>query len=1054
MKARQRPTAASSAVRMASGTPRPPIRQPQATMPCERERRHELARKERETQAQQQKAKPAPKQLLSKQEKNKAKETKAPTSTTALATVKENAGDEETARLRLQLEHLAQLSEQDFEREFRQWMKQEGVECKVHTQLRSELINSFTSTPLGQLLSKVCAKVSATPLSPLELALHTLVSEFLYAQSCHFTLSVYCSETPQQQALPNFEERANFRFDADELQQLLSQLLGQPQQQLQQRVTQLYAEQQQSLLLALLQALLQSTAMQQSSSHAQTQTVPNVCLPAGSAPASNSQLYLAKQLTVNADASAVYLGLELSQSLHGVQQQLAQLLLPMQQLWKSCAPPVEVITPAAFEQLVQQELQARQALTEPLMPGQTAVQLPPLQSPTQSQLSTETAATAAASSLSSSPPPLPELHTEQLASLAMVQQSLQSLQGALQQRKQCAASTLQRLEAMLGELAGCVQALSNVLNLAMEQEYAVGKHKGYKHGYREGLQQAKQQHKEKAAAAAAAQPTQSAAAATQTEPTAAAAPAELQTVGTQTTPPALTHAASNTTALPALAHASSQTAAAPPAASKRSYEQWIHEMLHSSSGKIFLDRVELSLNKALELQKQRLDELYQIKMRHHAEMLRLNRRQSNWRSLCQHVERDSHTAEARELVRNIFRLLEHYEAHHQLLADKIKQTELAAQQATRIQPVWQSPPPAPAPAPAAVPLKPRMQSVATNTQLETPPPPPQSELKPKAKVTPSRPSFNEALLCAKTRMQQLEQESDLLEQSFLGYLERARSQQQQLQLRASFALERQQLQLPLDCLLPRAAEPSEPDAAPPPPPPPPLVLPPSPCSSSSSELEQESYRFTNAIAVARRKLFEQLQANAIAEPAPAPAPSVPTQQLLETQEAHTLLQRVEATLARVSQPASLQLRLAEAANTTPESSSAELPAASRKLQRSLAKMQQLFGESKPAQQAARAWSAPIRPYTRPQSVPMPRPHTAPSQLRLPTPTAAVQQPSPLLALLDDDTSAGSSSSLASIEALPRSYAQLLTQANDKVIDASSPTSQLTSSVEFWRRLNL
>ncbi|XP_033150402.1 uncharacterized protein LOC108604999 [Drosophila busckii] len=1024
MKARQRPTAASSAVRMASGTPRPPIRQPQATMPCERERRHELARKERETQAQQQKAKPAPKQLLSKQEKNKAKETKAPTSTTALATVKENAGDEETARLRLQLEHLAQLSEQDFEREFRQWMKQEGVECKVHTQLRSELINSFTSTPLGQLLSKVCAKVSATPLSPLELALHTLVSEFLYAQSCHFTLSVYCSETPQQQALPNFEERANFRFDADELQQLLSQLLGQPQQQLQQRVTQLYAEQQQSLLLALLQALLQSTAMQQSSSHAQTQTVPNVCLPAGSAPASNSQLYLAKQLTVNADASAVYLGLELSQSLHGVQQQLAQLLLPMQQLWKSCAPPVEVITPAAFEQLVQQELQARQALTEPLMPGQTAVQLPPLQSPTQSQLSTETAATAAASSLSSSPPPLPELHTEQLASLAMVQQSLQSLQGALQQRKQCAASTLQRLEAMLGELAGCVQALSNVLNLAMEQEYAVGKHKGYKHGYREGLQQAKQQHKEKAAAAAAAQPTQSAAAATQTEPTAAAAPAELQTVGTQTTPPALTHAASNTTALPALAHASSQTAAAPPAASKRSYEQWIHEMLHSSSGKIFLDRVELSLNKALELQKQRLDELYQIKMRHHAEMLRLNRRQSNWRSLCQHVERDSHTAEARELVRNIFRLLEHYEAHHQLLADKIKQTELAAQQATRIQPVWQSPPPAPAPAPAAVPLKPRMQSVATNTQLETPPPPPQSELKPKAKVTPSRPSFNEALLCAKTRMQQLEQESDLLEQSFLGYLERARSQQQQLQL------------------LPESK------------PPPPAASFFFWRGSSSSELEQESYRFTNAIAVARRKLFEQLQANAIAEPAPAPAPSVPTQQLLETQEAHTLLQRVEATLARVSQPASLQLRLAEAANTTPESSSAELPAASRKLQRSLAKMQQLFGESKPAQQAARAWSAPIRPYTRPQSVPMPRPHTAPSQLRLPTPTAAVQQPSPLLALLDDDTSAGSSSSLASIEALPRSYAQLLTQANDKVIDASSPTSQLTSSVEFWRRLNL
>lgn len=53
------------------------------------------------------------------------------------------------------------------------------------------------------------------------------------------------------------------------------------------------------------------------------------------------------------------------------------------------------------------------------------------------------------------------------------------------------------------------------------------------------------------------------------------------------------------------------------------------------------------------------------------------------------MERDSHSsAEARDLVQKIFRLLEHYESHHQILSEKIHQTELAAEQATRILPMW------------------------------------------------------------------------------------------------------------------------------------------------------------------------------------------------------------------------------------------------------------------------------------------------------------------------------------------------------------------------------
>lgn len=56
---------------------------------------------------------------------------------------------DEAAQLRLQLEHLAQLSEHDFEREFRKWMAQEGVEGKIQAHLRTELMQSFHKTALG-----------------------------------------------------------------------------------------------------------------------------------------------------------------------------------------------------------------------------------------------------------------------------------------------------------------------------------------------------------------------------------------------------------------------------------------------------------------------------------------------------------------------------------------------------------------------------------------------------------------------------------------------------------------------------------------------------------------------------------------------------------------------------------------------------------------------------------------------------------------------------------------------------------------------------------------
>ncbi|XP_064555177.1 uncharacterized protein unc isoform X2 [Drosophila montana] len=1072
-------------------------------------------------------------------------------------------------------------------------------------------ISSTPSTAPRWLLSKASATAAQMSqqqncllLSPIALALHTLVAEFLYEQNFHYTLSVFCSEMPHRHTLPDFEGRAEFRFNQEELQQVLTAVLGEHREtpvQFGQTLLQTYGKPKQSLLLALLKTLGDSrrtdlTQVNEStmthraweSRTEATQTEPAACVQS-SPDGDNSHLYQTEELVVAADGRTVFIGPRVSQSLNGVEQQLSQLMHYMDALCKSCAPPVEIIPFKAFEQLLQQEILERERLLvtgQTLGPGQTAIQLPELTQQHETQVARQDGNTVLSPvgpiqlpADSPSVPKLPHLHAEQVASLAMVQQALQKFQQQTHQPQDCMYITLDRLEALVGELAGCVQTLSNVLNLAMEQEYAVGRHKGFKLGYREGFshghymgvqegmqcqkQQQQQQHRD-----------------TSSQTQILSAPCTMQTVATQTRrlrqrhittntdhiQQCLKDAASQTTPAPAPAPAPVPVAAAVPAPApatkaspSRSYEQWIFEMLHSHSGHIFLERVELSLNKALEQQKQRLDELFDVKLRHHAELMRLSRRQSSWRTLCRHVERDSHSSEARELVHKIFRLLEHYEAHHQLLAEKIQQTELAAEQTARIQPVWtdaetnndvcrlpsalskpkcKSPPVPPAstartisasfphsvlglaapstgaapPAPAAAvePPRPQLNSVATNTNGQS-----------KHTIADARPqvvpSFNEALLSAKNRMLQLEQESDLLEQSFLGYLERARAQKQKLNIRASCARERQQIHRTLDSFREWQRRIRREDVQ--------LntVIPPvaSPVYSGS-ELDQDSYQFTNAIAVARRKLFSELQATShpVLPAAAAAAPQLELElelpamanKMLADQVQHEtqhLLSRVEATLARVSQPASLQLMTAESqlgaeleadllssgtltslADMDRLSSGGDggdeaiTPPASRKLQRSMARMNQLFGTHAEAQASTRADALPkpnMKPPSRPWSAPTSilnstcpptalaqRPHTAPSSR---TEVAPAHAGGPnLLGLLDalsdvGNTTANSSSLGSNLgsnlgssldnrpTAMREVYAQLVSNASSASHASSSP-SALSHSLEFWKRVNL
>lgn len=150
---------------------------------CERERKHQAARKEREAQTQAQlRRKPtttptptptpasahpstwlpaATPRIASQrdrarqqqQRQHQSKPSASAGAAPAAAAVPVSASSDsfdEAAQLKLQLEHLTQLSELDFEREFRKWLSQEGVEGKIQEHLRMDLMQSFHKTALGK----------------------------------------------------------------------------------------------------------------------------------------------------------------------------------------------------------------------------------------------------------------------------------------------------------------------------------------------------------------------------------------------------------------------------------------------------------------------------------------------------------------------------------------------------------------------------------------------------------------------------------------------------------------------------------------------------------------------------------------------------------------------------------------------------------------------------------------------------------------------------------------------------------------------------------------
>ncbi|XP_068158216.1 uncharacterized protein unc [Drosophila tropicalis] len=921
-----------------------------------------------------------------------------------------------------QLKQLACLSEDEFEKGFRQWMDQEGIAREMHAQLRMDLINSFNKSSLGRLLSKtaVAVKMNGSPhcllLSPLSMALHTLVAEFLHVQNCHYTLSVYCSEIPHRHALPDFEGHSEFRFSCEELKDILTSVLGEEKHaELKKAVQNLYLDTQpekNSLLLSLVKSLVDSQSARNCNierSHASTMTVQEgvqhctfnqdtealVGNSKSNLNIDSSQSYGAdKNDTITGNSGRdVFVGPRLSESLHNVEKLLGQLIKQMLRLSQSCAPPVEIVSQTAFQSLLRQELDERerlQKLGKTINPEDLVTQLPFKAKATtctasgrgeqkQDQGIAEVVETSAGviklPAQMASVPRMPQLHPEQLTCMARVHQGMDRLQKICRQPKACMYMSIERMETLMSELCASVQLLSNALNLSIEQEHGVGLHKGFQAGYREGfshghfmgVQEGRQKTLKKSETLKKETSCQTdnvkvssqvnlVKASTQTPHDKKATKAYIA-IGTQTT---YSHTHKKVIGKDFGGSRKMRESAVQASFPEKTYEQWIQEMLNSASGQIFLERVELSLNKALELQKKRLDELFSVKLRHHSEILRLSRRQNSWRTLCRRVERDTESStEAKNLVHKINRLLHHYESHHRILAEKIHESELAAEQAARIIPIWneaetgvasgcagnpQSLPgvggmsfPIETKTPDANPLLPlsdqpgcsgyaakniavglrypyQLLAVAAPELMASQAPvvhvsstgvdppitsiPMVSSLNSKAKldsitnknasfsadllnppVLPLAPSFDEALLSAKNRMLSLERESDLLEQSFVNYFERtcsykpisSSSYSSGHHIRANCRRERQQIHRTLDGfrdwhrrlhLEDQIEDPkdgqfvaSTAEA--------PLSI---PSPTSLPEKEPDSYQFTNAIAVARRKLFNDMTSPCLAQP--------------------------------------------------------------------------------------------------------------------------------------------------------------------------------------------
>ncbi|XP_037811442.1 uveal autoantigen with coiled-coil domains and ankyrin repeats [Lucilia sericata] len=175
---------------------------------------------------------------------------------------------------------LTKIPPNEFEKYFQNWMERDDVARSLQAKLRSDLIKNFNKTNLGKhIMSHTMTSTGGSTmrltLSPLVLALNTLVAEFLYAQNCHFTLSVFCTEVPFRNTLPDFESMRRFRFNNEEIVEIWQAVTGSKasKRDLNKHIIQNYeTNQNMSLLLLIIKYLLKREAEDHVKRNAEVQT--------------------------------------------------------------------------------------------------------------------------------------------------------------------------------------------------------------------------------------------------------------------------------------------------------------------------------------------------------------------------------------------------------------------------------------------------------------------------------------------------------------------------------------------------------------------------------------------------------------------------------------------------------------------------------------------------------------------------------------------------------------------------------------------------------------
>lgn len=118
---------------------------------------------------------------------------------------------------KINLEDIKGIPSDEFRKQISNWIEGKGFSKQLQSQLRKDLIENFNKTTLGRQIATEFQSEHRMTLSPLILALNSLVAEFLYAQNCHYSLSVFSTEVPYKNTMPDFEKRERFRFNKAEL---------------------------------------------------------------------------------------------------------------------------------------------------------------------------------------------------------------------------------------------------------------------------------------------------------------------------------------------------------------------------------------------------------------------------------------------------------------------------------------------------------------------------------------------------------------------------------------------------------------------------------------------------------------------------------------------------------------------------------------------------------------------------------------------------------------------------------------------------------------------